>query len=295
MENNSKRKPTLRLLFGYSGLGDAVLLTPTLRQWKRRYPDGKLVLLCSLEKMRDIFVNNPHVDSLRMFSWWHRIVFMWPQLRDRLAKFYVLLGYDRSLGIAGQQTPAFRMYAQKLGVYLDDPNPEMFLTKKELNAAESRLSGIRNPITLHTTSAHSRNNHWSPANWEALIRMCPHYTFVQLGGGSEPLVPGAVDLRGLSLRQSFAIIASSRAHVGINSGFYHVAVALRIPTIALFGATSPQVWGHSNATILYADLPCSPCADSLTAGWCPYDVACMRAITPAHVAGALEANLNLSN
>ena len=47
----------------------------------------------------------------------------------------------------------------------------------------------------------------------------------------------------VSLPRLAALINSCRLYVGNDSGVTHLAAALRVPTIAVFGPTSPDVWG----------------------------------------------------
>ena len=76
-----------------------------------------------------------------------------------------------------------------------------------------------------------------------------------------------------------------------DSGPMHIAVALKVPTVALFCATTPDLGFYpysSNAVVLQKDLPCRPCG--LHGGRrCPLGTAdCIRLIRPEHVLRAVE-------
>jgi ADP-heptose:LPS heptosyltransferase len=51
-------------------------------------------------------------------------------------------------------------------------------------------------------------------------------------------IPGTMDFRGLTtLAQAAAIIAASRCYVGVESGLLHIAGALQVPMVGLFGTS----------------------------------------------------------
>jgi heptosyltransferase-3 len=81
----------------------------------------------------------------------------------------------------------------------------------------------------------------------------------QLAGdqlGREPLTT-----EGLILAQVASVLARCRCLVGNDSGIAHLAAALSVPTIAIFGPTDPAVWAPSGpaVTVLAPAVHCAPC------------------------------------
>jgi ADP-heptose:LPS heptosyltransferase len=74
--------------------------------------------------------------------------------------------------------------------------------------------------------------------------------------------------------------------VTIDSGLKHLAVAVGLRTLTVFGPTSPDEWhvGRNHDRILSLHLSCSPCR--LLA--CPFGSPCMAGITPASVMEQVE-------
>jgi heptosyltransferase-2 len=71
-----------------------------------------------------------------------------------------------------------------------------------------------------------------------------------------------VDLAGkINLRELTAVIKKAKLFVGIDSGVMHMASALDIPTIGIFGPTDPFYVAPQNrrSTVVRQDLACSPC------------------------------------
>ncbi|MBU0980344.1 MAG: glycosyltransferase family 9 protein [Nanoarchaeota archaeon] len=68
----------------------------------------------------------------------------------------------------------------------------------------------------------------------------------------------------LSLRQSFALVKRSKLFISNDSGLMHVAAAMDVPTIGLFGPNLPERWRPYNkkSTAIYKGHECSPCINS---------------------------------
>jgi len=100
-----------------------------------------------------------------------------------------------------------------------------------------------------------------------------------------------VNLAGQTSLQDLAdLFSASRLLITNDSGPMHVAAAVGLPTVALFGPESPAFYGPlGNHTVnLYAHLPCSPCLSVYDAKVfrCPIEAQCMDDITVEHVVNA---------
>lgn len=100
--------------------------------------------------------------------------------------------------------------------------------------------------------------------------------------------PPVIDATGkLSLLASAWLLAQARALVTNDSAPLHLASAMGVPTVALFGPTVPALGFGSLAPVHIetgvADLPCRPC-DAHGPQACPLGHwKCMRELTPASV------------
>ncbi|MCL2876166.1 MAG: lipopolysaccharide heptosyltransferase II [Betaproteobacteria bacterium] len=100
--------------------------------------------------------------------------------------------------------------------------------------------------------------------------------------------PTVIDFTGhTSLGDAVDLIALARAAVCNDSGLMHVAAALDVPLVALFGSSNPEhtpPLGH-RVVIETLRLPCAPCFERQ----CPFDhTQCLTGITPEKVLTALE-------
>lgn len=91
-----------------------------------------------------------------------------------------------------------------------------------------------------------------------------------------------IDLAGkTNLRRAVAAMSRCQLVISNDSGLMHVAGALNIPTIAIFGSTNPATTSPlgEKSTVLYRGVECSPCLKT----HCPTDFRCMNAIAVSDV------------
>jgi ADP-heptose:LPS heptosyltransferase len=90
-------------------------------------------------------------------------------------------------------------------------------------------------------------------------------------GGLGPLVRCCVVAEGLSLAQVAAALARSLIYLGNDSGISHLAGAIGVRALALFGPSDPDQWAPrgNNVVVLRRDLACSPCGEA-TMKACPH-------------------------
>ena len=93
---------------------------------------------------------------------------------------------------------------------------------------------------------------------------------------------GAFVAPALSLVDMAGVVSCLAAVVTIDSGLKHLAVALGVPSVTLFGPTSPYEWhtGGTGDRYLFAGMSCSPCRLLE----CPFGSPCMSRLTPDAVA-----------
>jgi heptosyltransferase-2 len=102
-------------------------------------------------------------------------------------------------------------------------------------------------------------------------------------------VPEALPLAGrTNLRELMQVLSGCRVLLTNDSGPAHVAAALGVPVVALFGSTSPELTapglpGDPRHRILQAIVPCTPCFRRE----CPIDLRCMEGIRVEAVVDAV--------
>ena len=99
-----------------------------------------------------------------------------------------------------------------------------------------------------------------------IVEMLARHALVLVFGGVLPAEvgnPGVIQAQGLDVRRSFALASGCDVLVTPDSAFFHLAGALDLPCVGLFGPTDGRVRGsdYPRARVLDARraLPCIPC------------------------------------
>ncbi|MCP4668522.1 MAG: glycosyltransferase family 9 protein, partial [Deltaproteobacteria bacterium] len=84
-----------------------------------------------------------------------------------------------------------------------------------------------------------------------------------------------------SLGEAMGVIQECQIFVTNDSGLMHVASALGVPTVAIFGSTDPIATGPRGpgTRIVKHDVSCAPCLRPE----CPTDYRCLLSIEPEEV------------
>jgi len=134
---------------------------------------------------------------------------------------------------------------------------------------------------------------WFPARFAYVADKIAALGFriILLGGKSDR--DTAEEVRGLAnadlinlagktdLKEAAHLISQCRLMLSNDSGLMHIAGALNIPTIALFGSTNPVTTSPvgSKSVVIRREVPCSPCLKET----CPTDFRCMELISAEDV------------
>ncbi len=156
-------------------------------------------------------------------------------------------------------------------------------------------------VFIHSTSWTSKN--WPAAYWQDLTRRATAAgcTIVLPWGSelerqrAEEIAAGdgkVMVLPPLSIAEKAAIIGGANATVGLDTGLSHIAAALSIPSITIYGATDPNLCGTVglNQTQVISDFECVRCHQTR----CTYPGAvapipsCLISVTPERVWRKLE-------
>jgi len=100
---------------------------------------------------------------------------------------------------------------------------------------------------------------------------------------------------GNRLEEAAALLGRCEVCVGGDSGLTHMARALGLPTVIIFGPTDPRAHRFEEHTrVLTASLPCRPCSRKGGPKRCPYGHHdCMRLVSPEQVIKAVRQLVNL--
>ncbi len=168
------------------------------------------------------------------------------------------------------------------------------------------------PVIIHPWSKnHSDFKTWPPANYIDLSRIILNNyksKIFLMGSASERESSasfaeklnhnGLIDLTGAtSLLQTAALIQKAALFIGNDSSLLHMANALNVPCIGIFGATSSRQLlapGVHGTPIYKENVPCRPCYvhQPLFRYICKYDYKCLKTISVEEVMEVVRVKLN---
>jgi ADP-heptose:LPS heptosyltransferase len=245
------------------GFGDLVLLTPVFREIKRRWPTCHIAISCMAKPYGVVLEGLPFVDELLPF----------PLLCETAEKYDAWIFYENAIekNKRAEELHMTELFGEIAGITgIEDLKPEYRIRPTEAiwaNEAYPRNSARR--ITLQAgASGRCRRypllgdllNEIVKKGWEVFLLGAENDIPALRGKKLTPQVRNLTDL-GLTFRQSCAVLNTSDCFIGSDSAILHVAGALGIPGVGLYG---PFPWklrtAHSpSITAIQGTGACSPC------------------------------------
>ncbi len=191
-----------------------------------------------------------------------------------------------------------KTYQQLIGLYNSSSLPEISIGKNDKEKTRELLiaKGYKDKqilIGIHPGATYGKAKCWLPNRFYEVAKKLSeknNITIVFLGDNSQSLLikeicknlpPRVIDLSGkTSLKELISIISNCDVVVTNDSGPMHIASALNIPLVALFGSTSSVMTGpYNGGIVINKNVKCSPCFKRK----CPKDFICMKKITANEV------------
>ena len=176
---------------------------------------------------------------------------------------------------------------KKIGVDAPNTLPQIFPTETGLCEAEKFLERLRPPIAVIHPGARYPLKQWGDQRFARLGHILKERGFEVLFIGESAGNDDFVHTGRISLEALVGIISQAALFFGNDSGPAHIAAALGVPTITIFGPTHPClgfVPRGKFAAHLHSGIECSPCTLH-GEGRCKYSSPrCFEQITPELVA-----------
>jgi len=185
------------------------------------------------------------------------------------------------------------LFARALGYPLPESRPDYGLERRRFLGEASPDAYL---VFLHGTTWPTKR--YPVAFWQELARLAASQglgVHLPQGDDEERARAGAISQAGehvrvlprLGLTDLARELAGAQAVVGVDTGLAHLAAALSVPAVTLYGATRPGLtgtWGPQQCQ-LSASFPCAPCLrrDCRYEGEAEVHPACYQTLPPAQV------------
>lgn len=271
------------------GFGDLLFITPLVEYFKRKYPTCKVSVATSA-RFRDVWQNNPNIDKFTS-SFSLPIPLAFVNKHDYVGIFEGTIENFKG----SDQFCAIDAFAFNLGVF-DMPKelkrPRYYLKQAEINAAKNKVrsaTGLdiyKTPYICFQWKSSSllrdypyeklvsamyrlqkRTGHkiviLTHPNYRNLIEHEIKMAMNHVIGGDATL--DYVNLAGVTAyRESAAVLALSTGLVGIDSSLAHLAAALGVPSVTVYGPFKAEwrtVYNQNNISLQNQGVcPNAPCA-----------------------------------
>lgn len=230
--------------------GDVLLLTPIIKEIKRRFP---LSILTVSTICGEILEGNPYIDHIiKEVGKEYDFIYNLNGVYEKEPDLHILDAYSRETGIIPK-----------------DKKPEIFLTKQE----EIFGSIVNNSGWVALDLGRSWEcRTWEREKWGELIIKLQGMGLkvLSLSNFREESIGEDLNLGGFTTKkQAAAIIRNCSLFIGCDSLLAHIAQCLNIPCVILFGCTDPEkriVRGAENVFPIYDNsLECKFCLHRETA------------------------------
>lgn len=213
---------------------------------------------------------------------------------------------------AQHQILTYKKLLEPLGIPVSQTKPYLYLDESEIHRAKALLDRFKVIpkkdilVGINPGAAYGTAKCWLPERFQEVTRKLlthPDLKIVYFGDmATQELVQKIVDpldeervinLAGkTSLREFIALISLMDVFLTNDSGPMHIASALELPVLALFGSTSTIKTGpYGNFKVIQKKVSCSPCYKRV----CPIDFRCMTQISSDEVYKSLLEMIRNSN
>ncbi len=255
-------------------LGDCVLSTPALEILKRSRPDLRLAVMVE-DRFRAVFEGNPDLDEIlppalgALRRWRPRLClnlhgggrsawmtalsgaryragfghFRYRAVYNvRIPRAQEILGVERKVHTAEHLASAV-FY---LGAPICDVPRAKVVGSVGMSADTAGMSACATKAIIHPFAT-TAGKTWGAGGFLAVAQHLKQSGIepVFIGGGGDDFSPFRAfrAIAGAPLSEIKSLIAGASLFVGNDSGPAHMAAALGVPAVVIFGASDPAIWG----------------------------------------------------
>ena len=269
-------------------IGDFILTLPAIAALRRQFPQARIEVLgyphiAQLAMVGGLVDHVQSIEAGALAGFFARGGRLAEHLVDYFSEFDLILSYlydpdgifrtnvglctsaqfntglhrpDEAAGL--HATKVYLQPLERLAIFDADPVPRLALRPRPPSIS---------PLALHPGSGSDRKN-WPEPKWAELLRHLTDATDTDLlvvGGEAEgerlqrlaaPLLPARSQVaQSLPLAELAHRLAGCRAFIGHDSGISHLAAAVGLPCLVLWGDTAEEIWRPPGERVLVLRHP----------------------------------------
>ena len=268
-------------------LGDTIMASPAIENLINYCSDSEITLIGSdiaIEAMKNHpKVTKTYVLEKNYISLYRTILSMEEfdifvsfrgSIRSKLIKFCISAKtkhqFDKNIYKQGHQV-------EKYNNFVNDSFNINSIPSRLILHTEKKMKGKNKLVGLNPGASYGNSKRWYPKEFAAVANdLSRNYDIIIFGGPGEKdiaaeiegyLIKYGVDnyqnlANKTSVTELISHISSLDLFITGDSGPMHIAAALQVPTVTIFGPTNDKVtsqWMNTKNTIVKKNLDCQPC------------------------------------
>ena len=282
-------------------IGDFIVTLPALQKVRARWPQAHIELVgyphvATLARAAGLVDRVESLDKAEIARFFAARPRFTPAQRDYLRSFHFVVTYlhdadglvrenltaagarqvlyGSPLITAGHAVESLLKPLETLALYAEKTeHPRLALQEEQLAWGRDWLAarglGGKKILAVHPGSGSPRKN-WPVENFVAVVRQLPSgiTPLLVLGEADAELLPTlarelpeVTRLADCALLEVASVLAPCAAYLGNDSGITHLAAALGVPVVALFGPSNPEHWAPRGPRVFLLQAPAGQTAE----------------------------------
>lgn len=227
------------------GIGKNIMATAVCKAIKNQYPNDKLIVVTAYN---DVFINNPNVD--RCFNFGNLSYFHEEYIDGKEVKLCLQDPY-RQTDFLKREKSLIQIWCEMNLIKYNGETPEIFLTEREKSFYSKQFVTEKPLFVMQTNGGAENQGHkysWArdipSKNVQEIIENYKNdFTIAHIRREDQLGYEFTTPIQG-NYRSMVVLIALSSLRLFMDSFAQHTAMALNLPSVVLWIANSPKVFGY---------------------------------------------------
>ena len=227
-----------------SARGDVLMMTPIIREIKKKNPD-RILNFITIPECKEVIEGNPHIDNLIADSYF-----------DNETAY--VLNYERN-----PEENRLDTIAKQFNITIQDKSLEITISKKVKKEVNAILKTIKKPFVVFHTGHSWQNREWNLNHFKLLGEWLQEkgYEIIEVGNDQTAYLGFNNMSDFLTMKETAEIIRQAEFFVGIDSLCLHLASAVKARSFIIYGVIEPRIvkTNEKETSFFVSGLSCRGC------------------------------------